>query len=699
MTTPRDASPHPSSRTWRSKLVPGLLLATAIVVGAWLRLHHLDRLPPGLSFDEGINGINALSILSGARPVFFDHFNREALYMYVIAASTAVLGHSALALRLPAALISALTVPVMYFTVRQVFLSSLGPRRSALLAAFASLLLALSFRAISIGRMAYRENLLPPIVLMALLAMWEATSRRSVKWAALGGFVCGLGWYAYLAGRVLPLFGFAALALAALSHRDDRPAVSVRQLMAYSATTALTILPMLVHFGFNPSQLLARMNQAAIRGPLVPTLLSNILAHIGAWFWNGDPFWRHNSPGKPFFDPLIASLAVAGLIVFLWRARHTSSPFALVLLGLTVMAIPSVFSDTPLEAARGFAMVPLALIPPAYFVEASYEYARRRWTSGWAAVWLPTLAVAAIFLFTGVRTYRDYFRAWAGQIRTVMAFDEVFADTALALNTQVESGRPVIVPVHSEVALSNEVLQYLYTGPAPLVLVDVQDNLAAGRVRELCRAYGRLQLVDWQWEALQWAQATHGDPQGALKQALRRVAANETGQANMSSGAIRDYDCAEIQVDQQSVSILSSPVAFGAGFVSLERAEAGTCPPLPNDQSPEACTWLTLEWQGNSAPLSSPLAVSVRLSDPNGTQVAQADTWLIDDHGRDATRWESGASLWSYHVIEWGVTQPLPSALCPSIIVYDPETLAAIGHNGQSLTGSSAALVLPCIAQ
>jgi 4-amino-4-deoxy-L-arabinose transferase-like glycosyltransferase len=666
-------------------------------VGTCLRLYHLDRLPPGLSFDEAINGVNALSILHGAHPAFFDHFNREALYMYMIAASTALLGHSALALRLPAALTSALTVPVMYVSVRQVFLTSLGPRRSALLAAFSSLFLAISFRAISIGRMAYRENLLPPIVLVALLVMWEASSRRSEKWAALGGLVCGLGWYAYLAGRALPLFGFAALILAELSHREGGRAISLRPLMAYTAATTLTILPMAIHFGFNPSRLLARMSQAAIRGPLVPKLLSNIVAHVGAWFWKGESFWRHGLPGKPCFDPLVAVLAAAGLLMFLWRARRSYSPYAHVLLVLAVMAIPSVFSDGPLESARPFGMLAPALIVPAYCLEVSYEYARGRWARGSVAAWLPRLAVAAVFVFSGVRTYRDYFQVWAEQIKTVMAFDEVFADTALALNGQAEAGRPVIVPVHSEVALSNEVLQYLYTGPAPLVLVNVNANRAFGRVSELCRTYGRLQLVDWQWEALQWAQATHGDPQWALKQALRMVAGYETGQVTMPSGVLRSYACPKNQVDQQPISVLSSPVVFGAGAVTLKRAEAGTCQPLPGDQSPNACIWLTLEWQGGSIPLPNPLAVSVRLNDPSGTQVSQVDTWLVDDWRRDATRWESGASLWSYHVIEWDAGQSLPGSYCPKVIVYDPGTLAAIGHDGQSWTGNAAELGLECI--
>ncbi|MHB0875586.1 MAG: glycosyltransferase family 39 protein [Anaerolineae bacterium] len=669
----------------------------ATVSAAWFRLYHLDRLPPGLSFDEAINGINALSVIGGARPVFFDYFNREAIYMYMVGIGTDLLGRSALALRLPAALTSALTVPLLYVSIRQVFRGALGPERSALLASLSSLFLALSFCATAMGRIGYRANTLPPIVLLALVAIWQASSRSSAKWAAVGGLACGLGWYAYLAGRLLPAFGFAALVLAHVGRRAERRAGFARILLAYTGAATLTVLPVLLHFAGAPGQLLGRTGQAVIQGPLVPTLLSNALDHLGFWFWRGDFLWRQNLPYRPFFDPLTAFLAGIGLLLFLWHARCPSSPFAHVLVALAVMAVPCVFSDGPVDSARAFGMVPLAVILPAYCLECSCNWARRRWPGSWTGAWVPPFAVAAIFVFSGVRTYRDYFQVWAEQVATVKAFDDVIAETAIALNSQARVDAPVVVPVHSEVALSNDVLQYLYTGQAPLLLINTQADGASQRVADLCHTYGHLQLVDWQWEALGGLQATHGDPQGAIIQALRRAGAVEVSQADIPSASLRRYDCVGTQAPQEPLSVLPSAVTFGGGQVTLEQARAGMCQSSTGSQPGRVCIWLTLEWERDSVPLGAALAVSIRVSDQSGDELAQSDTWLVDERGRQASQWESGESVWSYHVVEWDETQPLSDSVCPKVIVYDPLTLAAIGHSGEPLRGNPAELGLGCL--
>ena len=74
-----------------------------IAVAAALRFWGLGTTPPGLYHDEAFNGLDALGVLGGERPVFFEANNgREPLFIYLVALSVAVLGRSPGAIRMVA---------------------------------------------------------------------------------------------------------------------------------------------------------------------------------------------------------------------------------------------------------------------------------------------------------------------------------------------------------------------------------------------------------------------------------------------------------------------------------------------------------------------------------------------------------------------------------------------------------------------
>jgi len=90
-----------SARSWPLALFGVLLLAAA------LRFAWLDRLPPGLTYDEAAYGLQALELRASPRlELFFPAFTgREPLFLYVLALSTGLLGQSVLALRATSAAI------------------------------------------------------------------------------------------------------------------------------------------------------------------------------------------------------------------------------------------------------------------------------------------------------------------------------------------------------------------------------------------------------------------------------------------------------------------------------------------------------------------------------------------------------------------------------------------------------------------
>ena len=93
-----------------------------LLVAIFLRLHNLDTIPDGLLHDEAYNGIDALRILAGERPIFLiDNNGREALFVYLQAISVALLGQTSLALRVVSAILGIMTVAATYPLIRRMF--------------------------------------------------------------------------------------------------------------------------------------------------------------------------------------------------------------------------------------------------------------------------------------------------------------------------------------------------------------------------------------------------------------------------------------------------------------------------------------------------------------------------------------------------------------------------------------------------
>ena len=144
---------------------PVLLLAI-LVAGAALRFVALGEVPPGLYHDEAVNGLDALDVLSGDRPLYFEANNgREPLFIYLVALSVEFFGREPLAVRWPAALLGTLTIPAAYAMARAWF-----PGRRAVPLATAALV-AFTFWTLQLSRIGFRVVSLPLVAALLLAAL------------------------------------------------------------------------------------------------------------------------------------------------------------------------------------------------------------------------------------------------------------------------------------------------------------------------------------------------------------------------------------------------------------------------------------------------------------------------------------------------------------------------------------------------
>jgi 4-amino-4-deoxy-L-arabinose transferase-like glycosyltransferase len=374
------------------------LLLLITVLAAALRLYALDRLPPGLYHDEAYNGLDALDVLRGLRPIFFEANNgREPLFIYLVSLSIALLGRSPLAIRIVAALLGTLTVPVAYLMAREL----LG-RREALLTA---LVTAITFWHLNLSRIGFRAVSLP--LFSALCLWWFARGLHQKRWYgfALAGLCLGVAQYTYIAARFVAVT-FLILSVYWLGRRQP---VNRRWLLLFFGVALVVASPLLVYFAQHMEAFLARSDQVSVFNPTINhgdlwgTLARHVGKTLGMFNWRGDFIPRHNMPYRPVFDLLIGLFFVLGLAISLRRAPHKPE-YGMLFIFWLLMLIPTVLAEDAPHFLRAVGVLPVLFAFPAIGLTAFWDALKTRISRPVAV-----LAVMVILIWSSCTTVRDYF--------------------------------------------------------------------------------------------------------------------------------------------------------------------------------------------------------------------------------------------------------------------------------------------------
>ncbi len=415
MSNPTNQLRGPSRWGWALFL---LIMVTAV----FLRFYQLGHVPPGLYRDEAYNGLDALTVLDGRFPLFFSANNgREPAYIYLTAAAIALLGRSATAVRLAAAVVGSLTTLTVFLLAQAWF-----GRRVGLLAAW---LWAVTIWSVHLSRIGLRVVLMVPLL---ALAFWLGTLayRRQKAWLWLvAGLVYGAGFYTYLAMRFTPLLLLALLAYLLWQRRGARlwPGVAV-----FALGAAVALLPLGGLFLQDPALILGRAGQVSVLntavngGDLWGTLARQVGRALGMFIWRGDDILRHNPAGRPVFDWLMAGPFVLGVILAVrrWRqpAAMTTLLWVLIMLGPTILA-----EDTP-HFLRAAGVLPVALFLPALGLD---------WIWRWEAAprWVRQGVVVALLLGSWLVGWFDY-AAYGRQPDVAYLFETAVTDLAAQINAE-----------------------------------------------------------------------------------------------------------------------------------------------------------------------------------------------------------------------------------------------------------------------
>lgn len=442
-----DSAVVPSGdRPPRTRSIYRMLLLTTILLAFFLRLWQLNELPPGLFIDEIYNGLDAQRIVSSAEfPLFFEANNgREPLFIYMQALSIWLLGPSAYALRLVAALVGTLTVAAIFVLARALLADAVDPDADLVrfgrrlpraelatgLALIGAAGIAVAYWHVGLSRLGFRTILLPCLSALAMYFFWRGWRTGRARSWLLAGFWTGLTLYTYTSARLFPLV-FVLFLFAEVLFRAKWLSSSVlrRQRFAGLGLMALaalvTVTPLAVTFLQAPSLLDGRTADvsvftapyAAMPGVPRERLGQNLNGIIDAFYTAGDRNPRHNLPVRPLQDPLLAVLFTVGLAAAIWRLGR--SPYRLTVIWLAVMLLPTWLSvDAPHYLRMSGIAPPLAILygigAATLLVMLPGSLSQRRVVAG---------SLLAIVLVSGAFTWYDYFVRWPRTPELAEAFD------------------------------------------------------------------------------------------------------------------------------------------------------------------------------------------------------------------------------------------------------------------------------------
>ncbi len=308
---------------WRRERLDLLILGGLLLLGSVIRLIFLDRLPYGFWYDEANGSLLAQHLLSDPnyRPVFFDFPGPDSpLYPYLAAPFQAVLGPHALAWRLPAALGGIVGILAAFLAGRTLFGRAAGLITAAIMTTL-PWQVTFSREAISGNVWAVTFDML------AMAFLVRALKRGSWTSAALAGVMLGLGLDTYVASQLMAAVLLLTLLLFWLRRPHSYARTVLPLAVAFGVAALLVTSPLLEFAVQHPRQFSRRTQMVNIFTEMQQRhsnepLLRSVSRHLLMFNVQGDANGRHNLPGAPELNAILAGLAVLGLGLCLIRYRR-----------------------------------------------------------------------------------------------------------------------------------------------------------------------------------------------------------------------------------------------------------------------------------------------------------------------------------------------------------------------------------------
>ena len=679
----------------RINLVSGAILLAITVAAVFLRLNRLAEIPPGVFYDEGAHGVNALRVLRGEHAVFFPQLSDglEGLIAYAVALVTSLLGRTVLAIRLPTALASAGAVLATFWLGRSLFggdeSGRATPWRGLLVGGVGAALLAFSLGYTVIGRTVFRANFLPFLLCLCLVLLWEGWKPRvdggGTWWQiVLAGVCLGLVPYTYIASRFVPLlFLFFGLSFLLPLRADTRRRVRVElpRTGLFLGVSALVAAPILLYFALHPEHFFLRsrhlwvLDEGRSQGGQLGTLLENVWVHLQVFGFRGDPQWRHNIAGRPLLNPLEAIFFWFGVGMALLGWRRPA--YRLLLLWLGVMLLPAMLARDDLVPHTlrmiGAAPAIYLLIGAGVWEALRLLRERNRALQRNTISTVVGVMICSVVLMQGVLTYRTYFHRWAADPDLYGIYESELGDAASVLSRQPATEDTVyVVPYRVN---GHPGFEYLYHGAAPAHIIYANGSDLAPRMETILgemQEAPTVKVLDWKDDSI-WTGDGDENIIALLSRYGRYVDSDEFTNFRIHTytdlaldGPWTFYEMLEPLAVHYDGGIDLLGLALGQGEEQLSSKQL-----LNLDLGRPL--WVGLQWQTRPG-LDTDFSVSLRLHSEDGSVAFQSDAVLGNSDFARTSRWSAEEAVDTLFHLR------VPDDLRPGeyelgLIVYNTETL------------------------
>lgn len=429
-----------------------------MIVAALARFLLLDKIPPGLWYDEALYALDGYGVSQGNVAIFFDKFGhpREPLFPWLLGLAFYLTEPTVLVARCVSAAGGTLAV-ALFFPVARRFL----PTQWALAATAAFAV----FRwHIHFSRTIFRAGLASPMTLLTIWLFLRWRERRRPIDAALCGIAMGSCLYTYISLRIIPLLiGVWIVWLAVkgtLSLRRE-----YKQILILYAAALVTFLPLGVDYVQNPEHFSGRTGEVSMfekniqqqlpngsvqeitiqksASESLTGIAENAVSVAKVWFIQGDHVARHNIPFRPVFDLATGLFFSLGIMACGWSLMRTGSTAPLMLLSwFGGFAMASVLSFGAPNILRMQGASPVVII----LMVLGLRQASLVWPAGKLETARRALPVCVLLFFAATQL-NDYFRVFRHDLQVRGDFTtDIFYEPAKALDEIAQDVDHAYVP-------------------------------------------------------------------------------------------------------------------------------------------------------------------------------------------------------------------------------------------------------------
>lgn len=423
------------------------LVVAATLLAAVVRFWQLNSLPPQAWYDEAWFALRARELIEyGNVQAFYDpsQGSGNAALVYLAALAQWLGVRSLVSARLATAAAGVMAVPLAYACLRELLRDTMPQRRRAT-AALSAVVMAYLLFPLILSRVGMEPGLMAALILLIAWQLMRGMRYGSWSGWVLAGLAMGVAQYNGLHARfVIPLAAYL-MAEGFFGSRDvGRRRAIVKGALVMAAVSVMASLPLMVAFAQHPGWLTGRAATVSIfsgaTGSTPAALFDNTLRVLGAWLFAGDANPRHNLPGQPILDPILAVGFVAGVGWSIVRFRR--SPAARVMLIWTMwMAVPAILTVEAPNMQRMIGIVP----PTVALAAAGWMQIIDKVRPSWGARkgWLTGLGLALLGASLGWNMYLFWGR-WAQSPRLPVAFDAAVVSLGREMAQRAESERVVV---------------------------------------------------------------------------------------------------------------------------------------------------------------------------------------------------------------------------------------------------------------